>query len=250
MRETHKRQPKKKVRFPFLTKKDKWHKYDIRLWTMASDPKFQYRPKLFDDPRNTSWDKENAPSPLESVTPPPTIVISEEEFLDRTDKVLAKDAKWEAHVGQQIPLPRSSSPYLDDRPGALEQLEPEMDEDIEIVDYMERITNDKRPPKPKCGPSLMIQNFCPTLQTSSNYIAMTAAAELVKQCLREIRGILPEKKKMPCSWLACLKKMPPKVAFRNNDIYLVRSSDKDDHHYEEPQEKQEPQDKNMWVFTN
>ena len=41
------------------------------------------------------------------------------------------------------------------------------------------------------------------------------------------------------------------VAFRNNDIYLVRSLDEDDHPYEEPkelQEKQEPQEKNMQVF--
>ena len=94
----------------------------------------------------------------------------------------------------------------------------------------------------------MIQNFCPTPQTSPNYLAMTAASEPVKQPLREIRGILPEKKKILYCWLACLKKMPPNVAFRNNDIYLVRSSDEDDHHYEEPkepQEEQELQEKNM-----
>ena len=40
----------------------------------------------------------------------------------------------------------------------------------------------------------------------------------------------------------------PKVAFRNNDIYLVRSSDEDGHPYEEPQEKQDTQEKNMRVF--
>ena len=151
-------------------------------------------------------------------------------------------------MAQQIPLPRSTSPYLDDRAGALEQIELEMDEDIEITDYMERPENDKRPPKPKCGPSLMIQNFCPTPQTSPDYLAMTAAAELVKQPLREVRGLLLGKKEMLHGCPACLKKMPPKVAFRNNYIYLVRPSDKDDHHYEEPQEKQEPQDKNMCIF--
>ena len=36
------------------------------------------------------------------------------------------------------PLPRASSPYLDDRPGASEQPEPETDEDIDITEYTER----------------------------------------------------------------------------------------------------------------
>ena len=102
-----------------------------------------------------SSDKENAPPPLESVATP-TFKITEEEFLGRTDKLLGKDSKWEAHVAQQFPLPRSSSPYPDDRPGALEQLEPETDDVIDIGVYTERPANDRRPPKPKCRPSLMI----------------------------------------------------------------------------------------------
>ena len=69
----------------------------------------------------------------------PPIIISEEEFLHRTDKLLGKDSKWEAHVAPQIPLPRASSPYLDDRPGALEQLEPETDDDIDITEYTENL---------------------------------------------------------------------------------------------------------------
>ena len=52
-----------------------------------------------------------------------------------------------------------------------------MDEDIQITDYLERPANDKRPPIPKCGPNLMIQNFCHTPQTSPDYPAMTVAAE-------------------------------------------------------------------------
>ena len=137
--------------------------------------------------------------------------------------LLGKDSGWNAHVAQQIPLPRSSSPYPDDRPGALEQLEPETDEDIDITDYMERPANDRRPSRPnkRHGPSLMIQNFCPTPKTSPNYLAMTTAPEPVKQPLKEIRGILPKKNKTPHSWLAFLKKTPPKKAFRNNEIYIV-----------------------------
>ena len=90
-------------------------------------PNFEYRPTLFDDPRNVTSDKGNASPPLEPMNTP-TLVISEEDFMDRTDKVLGKDAKWEAHVAQQIPLPRSSSPYTDNRPGILEQLEPETED--------------------------------------------------------------------------------------------------------------------------
>ena len=87
--------------------------------------------------------------------------MSAEVFLDKTDTLLGKDTKREAHVVQQICLPRSSSPYMDDRPGASEQLEPETDEDIDITEYTERPANDRRPPKPKCGPSLMIQTSAP-----------------------------------------------------------------------------------------
>ena len=139
----------------------------------------------------------------------PTFGITEEEFLDRTDKLLGKDSKWEAHVAQKIPLPRASSPHPDNRPGALEHLEPETDDDIDIRDYTERPANDRRPPKLKCIPSLMIQNFCPTPQTSPDYLAMTATLELVKQPLREARGILLEIKMLQ-GWPTCLKIIPPK----------------------------------------
>ena len=128
---------------------------------MASYPQFVYRPTLFDDPKNVSSEKENVPPPLEPLNTP-TLVISEGDFIDSTDKVLGKPVKWEAHVAQQIPLPRSSSPYPDDRPGMLEQLEPETEDDIDVNDYSERPANDKRPSKPKCGPSLTVQNFCLT----------------------------------------------------------------------------------------
>ena len=84
-------------------------------------------------------------------------------------------------MAQQVPVPRSSSPYPVDKPGSLEQLEPETeDDDTDVRDFMERLANDKRPPKPKCGPSLMIQNFFPTPLTCPDYIAMNAAAELTK----------------------------------------------------------------------
>ena len=37
----------------------------------------------------------------------------------------------------------------------------------------------------------------------------------------EIQGILLDKRKVPHGWPACLRRQPPRVAFRNNDIYMV-----------------------------
>ena len=51
----------------------------------------------------------------------------------------------------------------------------------------------------------------------------------------EIWGILLDKRRTPHGWPACLKKQPPRVAFRNNDIYMVNGEESDP--YEEPQER-------------
>ena len=37
---------------------------------------------------------------------------------------------------------------------------------------------------------------------------------------------------MPRGWPACLRRQPPRVTFRNNDIYVV-----DDEEYKEPKER-------------
>ena len=79
----------------------------------------------------------------------------------------------------------------------------------------------------------MTQNHFPSPQTCPDYITMTAAAESTKQPPQKVRGILPEKKKMPHGWPACLKRLPPKVDFQNNDIYMVHTSN-EEQHYEEP----------------
>ena len=75
--------------------------------------------------------------------------------------MLGKDSKWEAIVAQQNPLLKANSPYLDDMPGVSEQLESKTDEDIDITEYTGRPANERRPPKPKCGPSLRIQTSVP-----------------------------------------------------------------------------------------
>ena len=48
----------------------------------------------------------------------------------------------------------------------------------------------------------------------------------------EVWGILPDKRRVPHGWPACLRRQPPRVAFQNNDIYVV-----DDEDYKEPSER-------------
>ena len=79
--------------------------------------------------------------PLEPV-PMPIFNIVGSDFLDKTKNLLGKDTKWEAHMAQKIPLPRCSSPCPVDKPGPLEQLEPETDDDRNMRDFMERTAND------------------------------------------------------------------------------------------------------------
>ena len=47
-------------------------------------PEFEYRPKIFDDPRNSESSKENMP-PLEPI-PMSVLNVAEANFLDRTEK--------------------------------------------------------------------------------------------------------------------------------------------------------------------
>ena len=51
----------------------------------------------------------------------------------------------------------------------------------------------------------------------------------------EIWRILLDKRSTPCGWLACLEKQPPRVAFKNNDIYMI--NDEERNPYEEPRER-------------
>ena len=81
----------------------------------------------------------------------------------------------------------------------------------------------------------MTQGHCPTPQTSPNYITMNVATAPAKPHCMEIQGILPDNRRTPHGWPTCLKKQPPRVAFRNNDIYMVSGEENDP--YEEPQER-------------
>ena len=63
----------------------------------------------------------------------------------------------------------------------------------------------------------------------------TAAAVRAKPHRTEIWGILPDKRKVPHGWPACLRRQPPRVAFTNNDIHVV--NDEESSNYEEPRER-------------
>ena len=82
----------------------------------------------------------------------------------------------------------------------------------------------------------MTQGHCPTPQNSPTYLPMTAAAAIpTKPHRTEIWGILPNKKRIPCRWPTCLGKQPPRVTFKNNDIYMVNDEESDT--CDEPKER-------------
>ena len=75
----------------------------------------------------------------------------------------------------------------------------------------------------------------PTPQNSPTYIPMkTPAASAVpaKPHRNEIWGILLDKRKVPHGWPVCLRRQPPRIAFRNSNISVV-----DDKEYAEPKER-------------
>ena len=63
----------------------------------------------------------------------------------------------------------------------------------------------------------------------------TAATAPAKPHRTKIWGILPDKRKVPHGWPACLRRQPPRVAFKNNDIYMINDEEGDN--YEEPRER-------------
>ena len=103
---------------------------------------------------------------------------------------------------------------------------------------MERPANDRRSPqhKHKYMTSTVTQGHCPTPQNRPTYISMNvAAATPTKPHQTEIQGILLDKKRVPCRWPVCLRKQPPRVAFKNNDIYMI--NDGESNTYEEMKER-------------
>ena len=62
-----------------------------------------------------------------------------------------------------------------------------------------------------------------------------AAATPAKPHRTEIWGILQDKRRVPHGWPTCLRRQPSRVAFKNNDIYMVNDEEGDI--YEEPKER-------------
>ena len=171
-----------------------------------------YKPKLFNDPMGTSSDKENMPE-LE------TIPTSEGKTLKWTEKPMKRERKWEAHVPKQIPLPKTSSPTTDmDLTGSMEQLETFTEDKTDGKDFSERPANDKRPARPPRKLKTILHNLIP-LPGCPNNMAMNAAIVcILKPHSTEIRGMIPEKRKVPRGWPDYLKRSPPKATLQNNDI--------------------------------
>ena len=190
-----------------------------------SPKEHEYKPRFFDEPDCMSSDKENMPL-TESVTPPSWRNLSLEEEADDNEN---KATLWEASIARKLmTTPRASFPFPK-QASKLEDLEPDMDDDIiDITDYSERPANDKRSPRPKQTDMthMMTQGHCPTPQNSPTYLAMNVvAAAPAKPHRTEIWGFLPDKRKVSHGWPACLRRQPPRVAFKNNDIYMVNDEE-------------------------
>ena len=178
-----------------------------------------------------SSDKENMPL-TESVTLPSLRNLS---LGEESNKPENEATSWKARVVRNIEtLPRASYPYPR-KMSTFEDLEPDTDKDIiHITDYSEKPSNDKRSPRPKKMDTT--QGHCPTPQNSPTYLTMNAAtAAPAKPHRTEVQGILPDKRKVPHGWPACLRRQQPGVAFKNNDIYMV--NDEEPSNYEEPRER-------------
>ena len=70
----------------------------------------------------------------------------------------------------------------------------------------------------------VIQNNALHLRTAP-HIWQNCQYHLLNPIEMKFGGILPDKRRVPHGWPACLKRQPPSVAFRNNDIYVVEDED-------------------------
>ena len=115
----------------------------------------------------------------------------------------------------------------------LEDLKTDTDDNmIDMTDFFDRPQNKKRSPRPKQVKSNHEQ--CPTPQNSPTCTPKSSVSTTppAKPHRNEVWGILPDKRRVPYGWPACLRRQPPRVAFRNNDIYVI-----EDEEYKEPRER-------------
>ena len=209
----------------------------------------EYKPRFFNEPDCLSSDKENIPL-IELITPPSLRNLSLEEEANESEN---EATSWEANVARNVEtLPRASSPHPR-KTSTLEDLEPDADNDmIDVSDFFKRSSNDKRSPRPKQTNMThsTAQGHCPTPHNSPTYVQMNTitAAAPAKPHRTQIQGILLDKRKVPHGWPACLRRQPPRVAFKNNDIYMV--NDEDSNTYEEPKERHPKVQYKLKVYDN
>ena len=148
--------------------------------------------------------------PIESITPPSLKNLSLEEENNDNDEHEA--TSWEVNVARNLDsLPRSSSPYPKKKTCTLEDLESDMDNNmVDITNFFDRPQNEKRSPRPK--PIDNNSEKCPTPQNSPTHTAKLPVSP-VKPHKNEVWGFLPDKRRVPCGWPACLRRQPPRVAF-------------------------------------
>ena len=80
--------------------------------------------------------------PLESSHMPVLNIEDKDDFLDQTEKLLWTDNRWEVHVAQHVPLPRTSSPCpSNNQLGSSKQLKTFTEDDMDIRDFSERPAN-------------------------------------------------------------------------------------------------------------
>ena len=163
--------------------------------------------------------------PIESITPPSLKNLSLEEENNENDEHEA--TSWEANVAQNLDLlPRSSSPYPKKKTRTLEDLETDTDDNmVNITNFFDRPQNEKRSPRPKQAKTNSEQ--CPTPQNSPTHTPKSSGSMTppAKPHRNEVWGILPDKIRVPHGCPACLRRQPPRVAFRNNDIHVVEDED-------------------------
>ena len=122
-----------------------------------------------------------------------------------------KATLWEANVAQNLDLlPGSSSPYPKKKTCTLEDLETDTDDNmVDMTDFFDRPQNEKRSPRPKQAKTESEQ--CPTPQNSPTHTSKSSVSTTpsAKPHRNEVWGILPDKRRVPCGWLACLRRQHP-----------------------------------------
>ena len=103
---------------------------------------------------------------------------------------------------------------------------------VDMTNFFDRPQNENRSSRPKQAETDSEQ--CPTPQNSPPHTPRSSVplTPPTKPHRNEVQGILPDKRRVPHGWPACLRRQPPRVAFINNDIYRVEDED-----YEEPRER-------------